>query len=120
VIVLDTNLVSELMRPAPTAAVAVWIRGQRVGTLLTTAITVAEIRFGLARLPAGQRSRRLQQAADEVLAAFPNQVLPFDVAAASLYGQIAAARDRAGHPVDALDTQIAAICRAHDAPLATP
>jgi predicted nucleic acid-binding protein len=61
----------------------------------------------------------LQQAADEVLAAFPNQVLPFDVAAASLYGQIAAARERAGHPVDALDTQIAAICRAHDAPLAT-
>jgi toxin FitB len=93
VIVLDTNVVSALMRPAPITAVAAWIRRQRVGTLLTTAITVAEIRFGLARLPAGQRSRRLQQAADEVLAAFPNQVLPFDVAAANLYDQIAAARE---------------------------
>lgn len=118
-IVLDTNVVSELMRASPAAAVASWVRQQERGSLVTTAITIAEIRYGLARLPAGRRTRQLRETAEEVLAAFPSQVLPFDQAAAVLYGDIAAAREHSGRPVDAFDAQIAAISRAHRARLAT-
>ena len=118
-IVLDTNVVSELMRPAPDTAVVILLGRQARGSLVTTAITVAEIRFGLARLPDGRRAAELRQLADEVLGAFPGQVLPFDAAAATLYGDIAAARERGGRPVDALDARIAAICRTHSARLAT-
>jgi predicted nucleic acid-binding protein len=119
VIVLDKDVVSELMRPSRDPAVVTWLGQQTRGSLVTTAITVAEIRFGLARLPDGRRATELRQLADEVLGAFPGQVLPFDTAAAALYGDIAAARERGGRPVDALDAQIAAICRAHSASLAT-
>ncbi len=118
-IVLDTNVVSELMRPSPAQAVVTWLHQQTRGSLVTTAITVAEIRFGLARLPRGRRAAELAQLADEVLGAFPAQVLPFDAPAAILYGEIAAARERGGQPIEALDAQIAAICRARGAPLAT-
>lgn len=118
-IVLDTNVVSELMRASPAAAVASWVRQQERGSLVTTAITIAEIRYGLVRLPAGRRTRQLRETAEEVLAAFPSQVLPFDQAAAVLYGDIAAARERIGRPIDAFDAQIAAISRAHRARLAT-
>ncbi len=118
-IVLDTNVVSELMRSSPVPVVVAWVPRQALGTLRTTAVTVAEIRYSLARLPAGHRARALRQAAEEVLTAFPEQVLPFDTAAADQYGDIAAARERAGERVNALDTQIAAICRSHDAALAT-
>lgn len=87
--------------------------------MATTAITIAEIRYGLARLPAGRRTDRLQETVEEVLDAFPRQVLPFDDAAARLYGVIAAARERVGRPIDAFDAQIAAITRSHQARLAT-
>lgn len=118
-IVLDTNVVSELMRASPAAAVASWVWQQARGSLVTTAITIAEIRYGLARLPAGRRTTRLQETAEEALATFPSQVLPFDQAAAVHYGDIAAARERIGRPIDAFDAQIAAISRAHRARLAT-
>lgn len=118
-IVLDTNVVSELMRPSPATAVVAWLGQQARGSLTTTAVTVAEIGFGLARLPAGRRATQLQEVAADVLAAFPGQVLAFDASAAALYGEIAAARERSGYPVDALDAQIAAICRSCGAPLAT-
>lgn len=118
-IILDTNVVSELMRASPAAAVASWVRQQQRGSLVTTAITIAEIRYGLARLPAGRRTSRLQEAAEEVLAVFPSQVLPFDDAAAGLYGVISAARERIGRPIDAFDAQIAAISRARQVQLAT-
>jgi toxin FitB len=119
VIVLDTNVVSELMRPAPAAVVVAWLGRHEVGTLMTTAVTVAEIRFGLARLPAGGRATQLQRLADEVFGRFASQVLPFDVDAATLYGELAAERERTGRPIDALDAQIASICRLRGAPLAT-
>ena len=86
-IVLDTNVVSELMRPSPATAVVAWLGQQARGSLTTTAVTVAEIGFGLARLPAGRRATQLQQVAVDVLAAFPAQVLAFDAAAAALYGE---------------------------------
>ncbi len=118
-IILDTNVVSELMRASPAPAVASWVRQQERGSLKTTAVTIAEIRYGLARLPVSRRTTRLRETAEEVLASFPGQVLPFDDAAAVFYGDIAAARERAGRPIDEFDAQIAAISRAHRARLAT-
>jgi predicted nucleic acid-binding protein len=118
-IVLDTNVVSELMRADPAPAVLAWLRQNSGAGLYTTAVTVAEIRYGIAQLPEGQRRESLHQAANEVFAAFPRQVLPFDLAAASSYADVVAGRDRAGQPIDGFDAQIAAICRSHVAALAT-
>jgi predicted nucleic acid-binding protein len=119
VIVLDTNVVSELMRPAPAQPVVAWLRDQPAGSLMTTAVTVAEIRFGLARLPEGRRATELRRLADDILSAFSGQVLAFDVDAATHYGRLAAQRERAGRPMSALDAQIAAICLSRGAALAT-
>ncbi|WP_431727329.1 type II toxin-antitoxin system VapC family toxin [Verrucosispora sp. TAA-831] len=119
IIVLDTNVVSELMRAEPAPVVLAWIQQNSRAGLYTTAITVAEIRYGIARLPAGQRRESLHQAANEIFAAFPRQVLPFDLGAASAYADVVAGRDRLGRPIDGFDAQIAAICRAQAATLAT-
>ncbi len=118
-IVLDTNVVSELMRPKPASTVLAWLQGQPGNDLYTTAITVAEIRYGIARLPSGRRRHALGQAAGEVFAAFPDQVLSFDLAAADAYADVVATRDRLGVPIDGFDAQIAAICRTRAAVLAT-
>jgi len=118
-IVIDTNAVSELMRPSPSLALLDWLSRQAAGELYTTAITVAEIRYGLERLPGGRRKDRLQAAADEAFAAFSEYVLPFDVGAAVHYARIARHRDEAGRPIEGSGAQIAAICRAHRAALAT-
>ncbi len=118
-IILDTNVVSELMRPKPIPAVMAWLRRQAGNELYTTAITVAEIRYRIARLPDGQRRKTLDQAAGEIFAAFPNQVLTFDLAAAVAYADLVAHRDNLGTPIDGFDAQIAAICRVHGSALAT-
>jgi predicted nucleic acid-binding protein len=118
-IVLDTNVVSELMRQKPAPAVISWLRDQNGTELFTTAITIAEVRYGIARLPDGTRKTRLAEAADEIFASFPDQILPFDVAAATVYAAVVAERDRIGAPIDGFDAQIAAICRARRAHLAT-
>jgi predicted nucleic acid-binding protein len=118
-IVLDTNVVSELMRPEPDPTVLTWLREQPGNDLHTTAVTVAEIRYGIARLPEGRRRTTLDQAAGEVFAAFPDQVLAFDLAAADAYANVVAHRDDLGAPIDGFDAQIAAICRTHAAVLAT-
>lgn len=118
-IVLDTNVVSELMRAAPSPVVLAWLGEFPGDELYTTAVTVAEIRYGIARLPEGRRREALHQAANEVFAAFPQQVLPFDLVAANAYADVVAHRDAVGNPIDGFDAQIAAICRAHTATLAT-
>ena len=118
-IVADTNVLSELMRASPFPALRDWVSRQATGELYTTAITAAEIRYGLERLPGGRRKDRLLAAADEVLAAFSEHVLPFDAGAAVHYARIARRRDEAGLPIGGFDAQIAAICRAHGAALAT-
>jgi predicted nucleic acid-binding protein len=118
-IVLDTNVLSELMRPKPEPAVLAWLSWQISADLRTTAVTAAEIRYGIARLPDGNRKHDLARAADELFAAFPDQILPFDDAAAAAYAAIVTRRDRAGTPVDGFDGQIAAICAVHRATLAT-
>jgi toxin FitB len=119
VIVLDTNVVSELMRPSVAAPVRDWLASQPPASLCTTVITVAEIRYGLERLASGQRKDRLIAAADDIFAAFSEFVLPFDAHAAARYAVIVADRERAGQPIDGFDAQIAAICLDRGATLAT-
>jgi toxin FitB len=118
-IVLDTNVVSELMRPDPAPQVAAWIRERDRRELRTTVITLAEIRFGIARLPDGRRKQALLGAADEIFLSFDDQVLPFDAAAAEQYAVIASARERSGKPIPGFDALIAAVCRSRGAALAT-
>lgn len=96
-----------------------WLQQTSSAGLYTTAVTVAEIRYGIARLPEGQRRESLHQAANEIFAAFPRQVLPFDLAAAGAYADVVAGRERLGQPIDGFDAQIAAICHAQAATLAT-
>jgi toxin FitB len=119
VIVVDTNVVSELMRPSPAPQVREWVNAQAPGELCTTAITVAEIRYGLERLAVGRRKDSMLAAATEVFAAFSDYIEPFDAGAAIWYATIAAHRDRLGLPIDGFDAQIAAICRTRSAALAT-
>ena len=118
-IIVDTSVASELMRPAPSEAVRDWVSSQAAGELCTTAITVAEIRYGLARLAGGRRKDRLQAAADDVFTAFSEYILPFDASAAAHYAVILSHRDDIGMPMEGFDAQIAAICRARGATLAT-
>jgi predicted nucleic acid-binding protein len=118
-IVVDTNVVSELIRPQPAPSVIGWVRQHGTFALHTTAITVAEIRYGIERLTDGRRKDQLSEAAVEVFSAFAEQVLPFDARAALEYAAVVCDRDRVGLPIDGFDAQIAAICRAHRAALAT-
>ena len=118
-IVLDTNVVAELMRAAPAPAVLAWLQQSSGTGLYTTSVTVAEIRYGVARLPDGRRKHDLQQAANEIFAAFPRQVLPFDLAAATAYADLVAGREKDGNPISGFDGQIAAICRSQAVTLAT-
>ena len=79
----------------------------------------SEVRFGIARLPGGRRRRLLGDAADDVFGTFADRVLPFDVAAANQYAHVVVQREQVGAPIAGFDAQIAAICRCHDAALAT-
>jgi predicted nucleic acid-binding protein len=119
VIVVDTNVVSELMRPVPDPQVREWVSTQAPGGLCTTAVTVAEVRYGLERLADGRRKQSLLTAATEIFAAFGDYIQPFDAGAAIWYATIVAHRDRLGLPIDGFDAQIAAICRSRTAVLAT-
>jgi toxin FitB len=118
-IVVDTNVTSELMRPAPSELVRDWVRGQPAEDLYTSAITVAEIRYGIERQSEGTRKIELRAAAVEVFGAFTDRVLAFDAAAAEQYALIVSRRERLGIPIEGFDAQIAAICRVHGAALAT-
>jgi len=117
-IVVDTNVVSELMRPSPSPVVVGWVRRSE-RELYATSITLAEIRYGIERLADSRRKELLRSMAEEVFADFEERVLPFDVKAAVLYATIVSDRDRAGLPIDGFDAQIASICRGHRAALAT-
>lgn len=118
-IVVDTNVASELMRPAPDVRVVRWVQATRPGDLWTTAVTVAEILVGITRLPEGRRRDILDGAARDVFAAFDDRVLSFDAAAAPFHAEVVVARERSGTPIGGFDAQIAAVCRLHGAALAT-
>ncbi|MDP3704773.1 MAG: type II toxin-antitoxin system VapC family toxin [Legionellaceae bacterium] len=115
-IILDTNVISELMKAAPDEQVVAWLDQQEAMTLFTTSITVAEIIYGIDALPAGKRRDYLEEAFNQVLsAAFKHRVLTFDEAAAHAWKS----RKTSGNPLSVLDGQIAAITRTHQMRLAT-
>lgn len=119
-VVIDTNVVSELMRLTPEPAVMTWFSAQDSAELYLTAVSEAELRAGAAVLPAGRRRERLAAEVDAVVREdFASRVLPFDSAAARAYAAIAASRRSMGRPILEADCQIAAIARARDAAVAT-
>jgi predicted nucleic acid-binding protein len=119
-VVLDTNVVSELMRDVPHAGVLVWVDDRLTRQLFVTAVTEAEVRTGVAFLPEGRRRRRLAEAADRAFRGlFSGRILPFDSEAAHTYAEIAAARRASGRPLSQADGQIAAIARSRGMAVAT-
>ena len=119
-IVLDTNVVSELMRSSPDAAVEAWVAGHAAATLFFSAVGEAELRHGAAIMPAGRRRDTLASEIEIMLrAAFPDRVLPFDSDAARAYATIGSMRRSAGRPVAPIDCQIAAIALANGMAVAT-
>jgi len=120
VIVLDTNVVSELMRQVPDDTVVRWVDRYPADEVFITAVTAAELAYGVARLPGGRRKTVLAAKVSELLTEdLQDQILPFDDVAAECYGEIAAAREEQGRPISMADAQIAAICRRFAACLAT-
>lgn len=119
-IVLDTNVISEATKPAPEPRVMAWLRDQPPEKLATTAVSLAEINYGLSRLPRGRRREELEARFRTFFArGFDDRLLAFDAAAAGVYGEIVTARQSAGRPIDAFDAMIAAIARSRAAIIAT-
>jgi hypothetical protein len=119
-ILLDTNILSELMRPAPEAAVERWLAGQPPASVFISAITEAELRYGLALMPVGRRRSTIAAEIEGMLGEdFRGRILPFDSPAAVAFAEIAAYRRQAGRPISQADAQIAAIARSRGAALAT-
>jgi predicted nucleic acid-binding protein len=120
VIVLDTNIISELTRQVPDPGVLSWLDSLEVSDVATTAITAAELRYGVARLPEGHRKRELTVVIRGILGEdFYGRILPFDERASVRYAEIVTGRERIGRPIGVADAQIAAICRDLSAILAT-
>lgn len=119
-IILDTNVLSALMRTTPEAMVVAWLDRQPAESIWITSITLFEARLGLALLPKGKRRQTLEAAFTQLLEDdLENRVLDFDTAAATEAAALAADRQRAGRPVDIRDTQIAGIALARHAVVAT-
>lgn len=119
-IILDTNVASELGKSNPSFNVLFWIARQLDTDLYTTAVNVAEMLYGTERLPDSRRRNELAASDDRVVNEILNgRVLPFDSAAARAYAEIRAARDRSGQPIGTRDCMIAAIARVNGASVAT-
>ncbi len=119
-ILLDTNVLSELMRSKPDPRVLAWVDAQPANQLVICAITVAEILYGIARMPDGKRKQGLLDMASAMFDEdFAGNILPFDADAAVHYAEIAAESEARGRVVEMADAQIAAIGRLHDAIVAT-
>ncbi len=118
--VIDTSVASELMRPAPTASVAAWIAERNAEELFLAAISEAELRYGVAIVPAGWRKNELDAAMTRWLdEGFGERILPFDSAAARAYAEIAAGRRSTGRPIAPANCQFAAIARSRGMAIAT-
>lgn len=119
-IVLDTNVVSELARPQPSQLVIDWVDTYDSVELVITALTAAEIRAGVALLPGGRRQREIGLRMEALLTeTFAGHVLAFDIDSSTHYAHVLATRTRAGRPIGGLDAQIAAVCAQHESALAT-
>lgn len=119
-IILDTNVISELWKAAPDPNVLAWIDAQMVETLYLSAITVAELRFGLAAMPVGKRRATYQERLEgEVLPAFTSRILPFDLDASQAYADLMAQAKAAGKAIGRADGYIAATAAARGLMVAT-
>ena len=119
-VLLDTNVVSELIRQSPDPAVGTWAAGHALEDLFFSAVGEAELRYGAAILTAGRRREMLVSDIERMLRdAFENRILPFDSNAACVYANIAATRRSAGRPIALADCQIAAIARSRGMAVAT-
>ena len=119
-IVLDTNVISELTRRVPEPGVTSWLDSLPAEEVGTTAVTAAELLYGVARMPGGRRKTELAAAVRGLLGdEFRGRVLPFDERCASRYADIVCGRETLGRPIGVADAQIAAICRTAEAMLAT-
>jgi predicted nucleic acid-binding protein len=117
---LDTNVLSEPLRPRPATAVLEWFAAQPPASLLVCAVTQAEMLLGARLLPAGKRREAVEQALRAMFEQdFAGRVLPFDAAAAPAYADVVARRRAAGRPISQFDAQIAAVARHHGLRLAT-
>ena len=118
--ILDTNVASEIVAPRPDPRVIGWWRSQILGDMFTTAVTEAEMRYGLAIMPAGNRHGSLLLRTDHLLRVYlAGRVLSFDSAAAQIYADMRSHRRAIGRPVKHPDAQIAAIARSHGMAVAT-
>ena len=119
-IILDTNVVSELLRPVPTSRVADWYARQAATEAFISAVTEAELRYGVEIMPTGRRRTDLATTIEGLLERdFAGRILSFDSSAAKAYATIAAERRSAGRPIEPADAQIAAIARSLGASIAT-
>jgi predicted nucleic acid-binding protein len=119
-IVLDTNVLSEVLRPSPDIGVVAWLGSQSAAALFTTTVTQAEILYGIDLLPAGSRKRGLSAAVEGIFDEdFSGRLLSFDSAAAFAYAEIAGSRRASGRPISQLDAMIAGVARSRGAILAT-
>ncbi len=119
-IILDTNVVSELLKRDPDPSVVRWLDSLPAGNVATSAITAAELVYGIERLPAGRRKARIAKAISALLHEdVENRIVAFELESAERYGLIVANRERSGRPIALADAQIAAICAQRRAALAT-
>jgi predicted nucleic acid-binding protein len=109
---LDTNVVSELVRPRPDPGLVEWLAGRDEGQIFLSVVTLAELRYGINRLPAGRRRQRLQEwLHNELLPRFDRRILPVDDNVALAWGDVTAECAAAGRPIEAMDALIAATAR---------
>jgi len=119
-VILDTNVISEPLKPAGDPVVLNWLDQQEIDTLYLTTITVAELRFGIAALPPGNRKRRFEEGFEQrILSLFEDRILPFDMSATVAYARIRAKAKASGKAIAAADGFIAAIAAQHGFAVAT-
>lgn len=119
-IILDTNVISELARIDPEPGVVTWLDSLPAAEVATTAITAAELLYGVARLPDGRRRAALAETIDVLINEdFRGRLEPFDGLAAEQYAAVVVGREKKGRPISTANAQIAAICRVYSATLAT-
>ena len=117
---LDTNVVSEWVRPRPDAGVVAWLADADEDRVFISVVTLAELRYGIERLTAGQRRRRLDEwLTGELPLRFEGRVLPIDAAIADAWGRLTASREAAGRPIAVVDAFIAATAEVHGLALVT-
>ncbi len=118
-IVLDTNVFSELMKPVVDLTVANWIKNQLLDDLFFNTVSLAEIYTGIENLPIGNRKKSMVRRAESVVCSFENQILTFDERAAPIFGEIMIRRKSIGQPIEKFDCMIASIAVANNLDLAT-